>query len=168
MADWAGLHIALFQRILEIFALLNQSIIRVLIRGPLVQRDIFQADEIIGPVEPSSKRPFLIVTIFTLTFICLGLDIYMWSDIVVPIVGPFNFAWQVVPFYFTYVFTMILEVNIWIAVCELTARIRKLDNIMEGTLKKLVRVYKLNNLWHFKMFFWRITWEFLPSFSKAI
>lgn len=69
--------------------------------------------------------------VFAFTFTCLGMDIYMWSEIVVPEKGITQFMWQMVPFYFTYVYTMILQINVWVTVYCITERLRRLNDILK-------------------------------------
>ncbi|XP_066244805.1 gustatory receptor for sugar taste 43a [Euwallacea similis] len=87
-------------------------------------------DEVVGPLPPSKKIIIVILMAYTFTFTCLGMDVYMWAQIVVPEIGAFQFIWQFVPFYFTYVFTMTMEVNIWITIYGITARARKLNDLI--------------------------------------
>lgn len=71
------------------------------------------------------------VLAFAFTFTCLGMDIYMWAEEVVPETGVVQFMWQMVPFYFTYVYTMILQINVWVTVYCITQRLRRLNEIFK-------------------------------------
>lgn len=83
-----------------------------------------------GPIEATRKTMLIIVVVLAFTFSCLGMDIYMWANMVLSIMGWFSFIWKMVPFYFCYVFTMIMEINIWITTYGVAARLKKLNELM--------------------------------------
>lgn len=55
----------------------------------------------------------------------------MWAEVVVPETGVFQFMWQMMPFYFTYVYTMILQINVWVTVYCITERLKRLNDILK-------------------------------------
>lgn len=83
-----------------------------------------------GPIEATRKTMLVIVVVLAFTFSCLGMDTYMWANMVLSLMGWFSFIWKMVPFYFCYVFTMIMEINVWITTYGVTTRLKKLNQLM--------------------------------------